>query len=164
MKNQPVTYHPRPAPGTRTGRVWEVADRISEDTGRRASRQEVLIEIAKENGNLATANTQYQYWKSAREASIESQPAVSDRLSDVAEQSLKVAPDGRLLIPREMRDAMLLETDGQVAARVEAGELRVTSRKASIRLMQTEARQLKKPGESVVDQFLAERPAIWGQD
>ena len=163
MKDRPVLY-PRPRAGTRTGRVWEVADEITRDRGRRASRREVVERIAAEDGNPATANTQYQYWKTSYEASAEHPPAPPDALRDVEVQPVTVASDGRLVIPQEMRDAMMLDKDGRVTARVEAGELRVISRRIAIRRMQRELRDYKSPGESVVDAFIADRRALWGEE
>ena len=159
-----AAIYPRPAPGTRTGRVWEIADRISEATGQRAKRSDVLAEVAREDGNMATASTQYQYWKSnydARRMAFKDAPRVSGQIT---EQTLKIAPDGRLAIPKAMRDRMQLGEDGQVMARVASGELRLVSRAVAIRHMQEMARSLKKSGESVVDQFLAERRALWGEE
>ena len=163
MKDQPVVYA-RPRAGTRTGRVWEVADEITRETGRRASRREVVDRIAAEDGNRATASTQYQHWKTSHEASVGQAPALGEDLADVERQSLTVGPDGRLVIPQEMREAMLLEKDLLVTARVEAGELRVVSRRVAIRRMQRELQQYKKPGESVVAGFLADRRAMWGEE
>lgn len=163
MKDRPVLY-PRPRAGTRTGRVWEVADEITRDSGRRASRREVVERIAAEDGNPATANTQYQHWKTSYEASAGHATAPQDALRDVEAQPVTVAPDGRLVIPQEMRDAMMLDRDGRVTARVEAGELRVSSRRIAIRRMQRELSEYKSPGESVVDAFLAERRALWGEE
>ena len=163
MRNRPVLY-PRPRAGTRTGRVWEVADEITHQGGRRASRREVVERIAAEGGNPATANTQYQHWKTSYEASARQPPASREALWDVERQPVTVAPDGRLVIPQEMRDAMMLNEDGRVTARVEAGELRVISRRTAVRRMQRELQNYKSPGESVVDAFLAERQALWGEE
>ena len=163
MKSRPVTY-PRPSPGTRTGRVWEVADRITQETGQPARRSEVLKQIAQEDGNLATASTQYQYWKSTYESAGGKHSEPPDHLRDVAERSLRVAPDGRFVIPRDMRDAMMLNESGQVTACVESGELRLMSREAAIRRVQEELRKFKRSGQSVVDEFLAERRTMWGED
>lgn len=63
-----------------------------------------------------------------------------------------------------MRAAMVLGEDGHVTARVVWGELRLISRPAAIERMQAETAALKQPGESVVDQFLAERRAMWGEE
>ncbi|MCY4041367.1 MAG: hypothetical protein OXF72_08945 [Gammaproteobacteria bacterium] len=82
---------------------------------------------------------------------------------DAPVQNLTVAADGRLVIPKAMREAMRLGADGYVTACVSSGELRVVSRDAAIRRMQRVARSLKKPGTSVVDEFLAERRALWGE-
>ena len=68
------------------------------------------------------------------------------------------------MIPLEMRRAMQLGEDGQVSARVEAGELRLLSQAVALRRVQSRLRRYKKPGESVVDQFLAERRAMWGEE
>ena len=58
-----ATAHARPQPGTLTGRVWELADEITREKGRRAERREVIERYVAENGNRNTAGTQYQHWK-----------------------------------------------------------------------------------------------------
>ena len=162
-KDRPVVYS-RPRPGTRTGRVWEVADEVTREKGRRAPRSEVVDRVAAEGGNRATANTQYQRWKSSYEAAVEDPPDANEDLGNVEWQSLTVGPDGRFVIPREMREAMLLDKDPQVTAHVEAGELHVVSRRVAIRRLQREFRPLKRPGISEVDAFLADRRAMWGEE
>ena len=162
MKDRPIVY-PRPRPGTRTGRVWEVADEITRETGRRASRREVVERFVTESGNPGTANTQYQHWKASYDAS--NAPVASDEdLRSVERRSLTVGSDGRLVIPQEMREAMLLDKDPQVTVRVEAGELRVISRHVAIRRTQSKFRRLKRPGIDEVDAFLADRRAMWGEE
>ena len=160
-----ASTHTRPGPGTRTGRVWEIADEITRETGRRAARSEVVERFMVEDGNPSTASTQFQYWKQDYQA----RPAVgaagsSDELRDVERQSLRVATDGRVLIPLEMREAMLLDEDGRVAARVEGGGLHLISRAVAVKRVQDQARKYKSPGESVVDRFLADRRAEWGEE
>ena len=162
-KDRPVVYS-RPRPGTKTGRVWEVADEITTDSGRRASRREVVDRIEAEEGNPATANTQYQRWKSSYDAAVEEPPDADEDLGKVGWQPLTVGSDGRLVIPREMRDAMLLEGDPYVTAHVEAGELHVISRRVAIRRLQRQFRHLKRPGIDEVDAFLADRRAMWGEE
>ena len=155
----------RPHPGTRTARVWEIADEITREKGRRAERREVIERYVAENGNRNTAGTQYQYWKqhhkAPRNAATRAPP---EKLCDVEPQPLKVSSDGRVLIPLEMREAMALGEDGRVTARVEAGELRIVSPTAAVRRIQDRMQKFKKPGESIVDQFLAERRALWGEE
>ena len=41
----------RPHPGTLTGRVWEIADEITREKGRRAERREVIERYVAEKGN-----------------------------------------------------------------------------------------------------------------
>ena len=155
----------RPHPGTRTGRVWEIADEITREKGRRAERREVIERYVAENGNRNTAGTQYQYWKQHHDAPWNTAaPAPPERLRDVDPQPVKVSSDGRVLIPHEMREAMALGEDGRVTARVEAGELRIVSPAAAVRRIQARMQKFKKPGESIVDQFLAERRALWGEE
>lgn len=59
---------------------------------------------------------------------------------------------------------VLLDPDGHATARVEAGESRVASPAVAVKQVQSRLRKYRKPGESVVDQFLAARPALWGED
>lgn len=159
---QPVT-HTRPGRDTKTGRVWEIADELTREKGRRAHRQEVIARYRAENGNANTAHTQYQHWKTWHEQEGAPADPPSASPGDIKPQTLKVAPDGRFLVPAAMREAMLLDHDGHVTARVEAGELRVASPAVAIRQVQARMRKYRKPGESVVDQFLAARPALWGE-
>lgn len=188
MQDKSIVY-PRPGPGTRTGRVWEVADEITRETGRRASRGAVIDRIVAEAGNPATASTQYQYWKVAQDLGEQpEQPAATSKraarkrgrhydvggwrppdparaeLPDVGARPLKIGGDGRVVVPEEMREAMLLDGEGRVTARVARGELRLVSRAVAIKHMQLEARDCKAPGESVVDEFLANRREMWGED
>lgn len=58
----------------------------------------------------------------------------------------------------------MLDRDGRVTASVVDGELRVISPLAAVRQVQRMAQNYKKPGESVVDEFLAERRAMWGEE
>lgn len=54
----------RPGPGTVTGRVWEIADKVLSQTGE-ADREAVVTACVKEGININTASTQYTYWKKA---------------------------------------------------------------------------------------------------
>ena len=164
MKDSPVMY-PRPGPGTRTGRVWEVADEITRETGRRAARAEVIDRIVAEQGNPATANTQYQYWKFAYDTGNRpARPGATAKLHDAGEQALRIGRDGRVVVPEAMREAMLLNDEGRVTAHVEDGELRMVSRTVAIRRMQLEAQGCKAAGASVVDEFLSRRREMWGEE
>ena len=155
----------RPAAGTKTGRVWDTADAITREKRRAATCREVRERYTAEGGNPNTANTQYSHWKADHESrGAGHAPASPAAPGDVRRRPLKVAPDGRLLIPADMREAMQLRDGGHVIVRVEGGELRIVDRYVSIRQAQEFMRRFKKPGVSMVDEFLAERRAMWGEE
>jgi AbrB family looped-hinge helix DNA binding protein len=74
-------------------------------------------------------------------------------------EHVKLADAGRLVIPAALRREMGVEPGDDLLLRVEDGELRVIGKMQAIRRIQARAQQLKKPGESVVDEFIAEREA-----
>ena len=156
-----------PDPSSRTGRVWTVADQITQQQGRRATRGEVMDRIVAEGGNHNTAATQYQRWKAAQDAEVREERPVYAAPKTAEEPCipprwLKVTDDGRLLIPADMRSAMGIE-DGVIHARVEHGELRLLSRPAAIKRVQRMVAPYRRH-ESEVDSFIAERRALWGED
>lgn len=53
----------RPADGTLTGRVWEIADELSKAAGEPIGRAAVLAAYIEGGGNPATGATQYGRWK-----------------------------------------------------------------------------------------------------
>lgn len=53
----------RPKPGTKTGRIWEVADELSAQLGHPVPRRKVLEVAISEGMNPATAATQYGRWR-----------------------------------------------------------------------------------------------------
>ena len=53
----------RPKSGSKTGRIWEIADTLSTAKGAPAPRKEVLEAALAEDINLATAATQYGRWR-----------------------------------------------------------------------------------------------------
>lgn len=53
----------RPKEGTATGKVWDIADAITEKNGDTASRTEVVEACGKEGINTSTASTQYAKWR-----------------------------------------------------------------------------------------------------
>ncbi len=53
----------RPTSGTATGRVWDVADMISEQLGEPATRGAVIKQLVSEGVNAATAATHYGRWR-----------------------------------------------------------------------------------------------------
>jgi AbrB family looped-hinge helix DNA binding protein len=70
-----------------------------------------------------------------------------------------LGPDGRLLIPAAVREAAGIQRGEKVVLRVEDGRIVVTSLMADLKKMNGNAGHLKRPGESVVDEFIADRRA-----
>lgn len=52
-----------PRPGSKTRFVWDVATKISEDSGTPATRKDVVAECEKEGINMHTILTQYSQWR-----------------------------------------------------------------------------------------------------
>lgn len=71
----------------------------------------------------------------------------------------RLGSGGRLVIPAAIRRELGLEEGDAVVMRVEDGELRIVSYKEVLRRVQEHARQYVRPGESVVDEFIADRRA-----
>ena len=164
VEESSAVRYSRPRSGTRTGRVWEIADERTREIGYRAKRADVIQCCVAEGINRNTASTQYQHWRADFEASPARSGEAEGRgpLPQVGPRQLGVTADGRILLPHEVRRAMLLDGAGTVIARVEAGELRLLSPTVALRRIQARFRRYAKPGESVVDRFLADRPAMWG--
>jgi AbrB family looped-hinge helix DNA binding protein len=76
---------------------------------------------------------------------------------------VKVGVDGRLLIPAELRKAAGIEPGSMVAIRLNGEMLEIATPSARLRRVQALLAPLKRPGESVVDAFIAERRAMWGE-
>lgn len=74
---------------------------------------------------------------------------------------LKIDSAGRIVIPAEMRAAMMVKPGDTVTAEVVDGELRIISPGVALKRVQAFAREFraKNPGVSVVDELIAERRA-----
>jgi bifunctional DNA-binding transcriptional regulator/antitoxin component of YhaV-PrlF toxin-antitoxin module len=72
---------------------------------------------------------------------------------------LKVAPDGRFVIPAAARAAMEIGAEGNVTAILEDGELHIVSPRVAIRKLQAFIKAHDKGTGSPVDELIAERRA-----
>jgi bifunctional DNA-binding transcriptional regulator/antitoxin component of YhaV-PrlF toxin-antitoxin module len=144
-----------------TLRVWEVADEITREKRRLARRREVIDRVLAEGGNANTASTQYYNWKSAQEEAAGRAAAATP--AQAGPVSLSMGADGRIVVPADIRRAMGLADGGTVSARLVDGELRLVSPLAALRAAQAIAEKYR-PAGSVVDDFLAERKALWGEE
>lgn len=153
----------RPKPGTKTGRVWDIADLVSRETGRKATRQEVVERVVASGGNEGTASTQYHEWQKAYDqaaAGFAEQPPA--RSSD--RQAVQIGSDGRLLVPLDLRRLMMIGDDGKLTAQVIDGELRIISPACAVKRMQELARAQDTGTGSVVDELIAERRLEAGRE
>jgi len=83
----------------------------------------------------------------------------TDELRSVPHTRLKVDSAGRIVIPAEMRAAMMVAPGDTVTAEVVEGEFRIVSPAVALKRVQAFAKEFKarNPGVSVVDEFIAER-------
>lgn len=72
---------------------------------------------------------------------------------------LQMGAEGRVLIPVELRSLMLVGEDGKLTARVEEGELRVTSPRVALLRLQRMIKDMDQGTGSAVDELLTERKA-----
>jgi len=78
---------------------------------------------------------------------------------NVEPQKLRIAGDGRVVIPADMRQAMLVDETGAITAWVVDGELRVLTPEAALRSLQRMVREAVPEGVSLADELIAERRA-----
>ncbi len=96
-------------------------------------------------------------------AGFAEEPATFDhgatRLASVGHLSLKIDSAGRIVIPAEMRAAMMIMPGDTVSATVEDGELRIVSPAVALKRVKAHARRWKEqnPAVSVVDELISER-------
>lgn len=81
----------------------------------------------------------------------------TSNLASVGHTLLKIDSAGRVLIPAEMRAAMMVKSGDMVTARVIDGELVLLSRDAAIRKAQQMVRRHVPEGTSLSDELIAER-------
>lgn len=82
-------------------------------------------------------------------------------LASVPHARLKIDSAGRILIPAEMRAAMMVKPGETVTAEVVEGEFRIVSPGVALRRVQAFAEKFKAehPGVNIVDEFIADRRA-----
>jgi len=67
----------RPRAGTSTGKVWEIADAISQETKSPADRKSVVAKCTEAGINPSTAATQYGKWRKYHGLVAERAPAAA---------------------------------------------------------------------------------------
>lgn len=143
----------RPSSGTRTGRVWEIADELTRRNGRTATRGEVVKQFTSEGGNPNTASTQFQKWKQTHLA------APAGRNPRPMRFSVQVKDAGRILLPADIRDALGIAEGDTLQAVVQDGELRLMTPMSALRRLQEMVARKPASERGTVDDFLAMRRA-----
>jgi len=75
----------------------------------------------------------------------------------MAEVRLRVNENGRVVLPAAFRKALNIRYGGEVLARLEDDEVRITTLKHRLERAQRHVRQFVKPGRSLADELVAER-------
>jgi len=70
---------------------------------------------------------------------------------------LRVNENGRVVLPAAFRKALNIRPGDHVLARLEGGEVKITTLKHRIERAQRHVRQFVKPGRSLADELIAER-------
>jgi len=73
------------------------------------------------------------------------------------ETRVRINENGRVVIPAAFREALGIKAGDEVVLRVEDDELRIMTLKRRIERAQRLVRKYVKPGESLVDELIAER-------
>jgi AbrB family looped-hinge helix DNA binding protein len=74
-------------------------------------------------------------------------------------EKLTIRQGGRVIIPAQLRAELGLNIGDELIATVDNGELKLSTLKERIRRLQELLAPYKSPGESVVDDFIADRRA-----
>ena len=77
---------------------------------------------------------------------------------------LRLRSDGSLPLPQEFVDALAATPGARVFAKLEDGELKIISGEEAMRRARAIVRTYIPPGSNLVDEFLAERRAMWGEE
>jgi bifunctional DNA-binding transcriptional regulator/antitoxin component of YhaV-PrlF toxin-antitoxin module len=144
----------RPSSGTLTGSVWEIADRISQETGRRAARNEVIDAVVRAGGNVNTASTQYSVWRKSWQPLEGGPGAAAGHTPSIV---LQMGRDGRVLVPQSFRLAMGIDVSTKLSARIDNGELRIVPQKLAVSRLQALVKAHDKGEGSAVDELLKDR-------
>ena len=146
----------RPAPGTLTRRVWDIAD--AKARAGTVKRADVVNAFVAEGGNPNTASTQFHYWKQER------QRALREAAPQPVPVTLQVKEGGRIVLPAHLRALLEVKEGDALTGKLVDGELRLMSRSAAIRRAQEIVRRHVPEGTSLVDQLLADRRTEFGRE
>jgi AbrB family looped-hinge helix DNA binding protein len=75
----------------------------------------------------------------------------------VEQARVRVSQNGRVVIPASFRKALGIKVGDEVLLRMRDDELRITTQQRRVQRAQRRAQRYLKPGNSLVDELLAER-------
>jgi AbrB family looped-hinge helix DNA binding protein len=82
------------------------------------------------------------------------QPALDDNMPSA---KVRLGPDGRVVIPAPMREALGLREGDVLFARLEGGEIKLLTPKAAMLRAQAIVREFVPAGVSLADELIADR-------
>jgi AbrB family looped-hinge helix DNA binding protein len=141
----------RPASGSATGRVWEIADELTRTTGELAKRAEVIARYASEGGNGNTASTQFHHWRDWYRTQTDAAP-FPIRTADI-----DVGEAGRIVLPADFRRQLGIRDGDVLSAEIVDGDIVLTPLDTGIRKAQEMVRRYVPSGVSLVDELIEER-------
>jgi AbrB family looped-hinge helix DNA binding protein len=80
------------------------------------------------------------------------------------DHGVRMGPDGRVLIPAALRAAAGMKAGDRLTIKVVDGRVVIETQVSAIARVAGMFAHLKKPGESVVDEFIAEKRAEAGRE
>ena len=83
--------------------------------------------------------------------------AVASGGTQLAPTKLRLGPDGRVLIPAALREALGLSEGDTLIATIDDGELNLLTRRAAVRRAQAIVQQFVPKGVSLVDELIEDR-------
>ena len=146
----------RPVPGSKTGRVWEVADRLFRQTGRLPSSGAVAeAYLALDPSyNRNTAATQYSRW---RRAHLEQPPQAVQVYGQHGSARLVVGAGGQVTLPDEFMSAMGVVPGQRIVAVLHDGEVLLASADTALKRAQRIVRESDTGSGSAADELIADR-------
>lgn len=137
----------RPDAGTVTGKLWDIADRISNELGKPAPRKQVVDEYMAtvKDANQATANTQYARWVTYHNASevLRSLRTEETAARRAAKEAEREAAKGGKIAEREAKAKAAAELKEKKEADAKAKAQAIADEKAAKAKLKAEEKEAK---------------------
>jgi bifunctional DNA-binding transcriptional regulator/antitoxin component of YhaV-PrlF toxin-antitoxin module len=97
-------------------------------------------------------------------AAMHNSPGFSEAPQPDLLQQSSFGKDGRILIPIALREAAGVKPGERVSIRIADGAIIIETIATQIRKVQAMVAPYIRPGESIVDEFIAEKRRMWGEE